>query len=49
MKAKILKTIIAIAIISMVSILLILAYFMLVDIQTKMPEQQGYSCKVEAK
>ena len=49
MKAKILKTIIAIAIISMVSILLILAYFMLVDIQTKMPEQQEYSCKVEAK
>lgn len=49
MKAKILKTIIGLAIIVMVSILLIIAYFMLVDIQTKMPRQNEYTCKVEAK
>ena len=49
MKAKILQTIIALAIIVMVSILLIIAYFMLVDIQTKMPRQNEYTCKVEAK
>ena len=49
MKAKILKTIIALAVIAMVSILLIIAYFMLVDIQTKMPNSQEYTCNVEAK
>lgn len=49
MKAKILKTIIGLAIIAMVSILLIIAYFMLVDIQTKMPNQEEYTCNVEAK
>ena len=49
MRAKILKTIIGLAIIVMVSILLIIAYFMLVDIQTKMPRQNEYTCKVEAK
>lgn len=49
MKAKILKIAIALAIIAMVSILLIIAYFMLVDIQTKIPNQEKYTCKVEAK
>ena len=49
MKAKILKIAIALAIIAMVSILLIIAYFMLVDIQTQIPNQEKYTCKVEAK
>lgn len=49
MKAKILKIAIALAIIAMVSILLIIAYFMLVDIQTKIPNQEKYTCRVEAK
>lgn len=49
MKAKILKIAIALAIIAMISILLIIAYFMLVDIQTKIPNQEKYTCRVEAK
>ena len=49
MKAKIIKIIIGSTIMIMVAILLIIAYLMLVDIETKMPNKNTYTCNIDTR
>ena len=49
MKTRILRIIIATLVMMMVAVLLIVAYFMLIDMQTKMPDKNTYTCNVTAK